>query len=179
MATTVAVSGVTGTVNDGGTVMHGGDIPASDTRQTFDVGRAAGTPDVGQVLDGASDTAPFGAVSGQVIPGDAQSMFLSGNSDVDDVQLGKDDFRATLHDIDHVRIDATSIEILASGTVGGVGDVIFTTVAPDVLFAGASGVAGTADDDEAQVNRSAQGEFAIHEGRPGIVTERNWPAKTQ
>ncbi len=179
VATTVAVSGTSGSVNDGGTVMYGGNIPASDSRQSFAVGRDADTPKGGQALDGAADTWPFGAVSGQAIPGDAKAMFLSGNSDVDDVQLGKDNDRATIHDIDHMRIDAVTVEILGSGTRGGVGDVLFTTVAPDVLFAGASGVAGTADDDEAQVNRNAQGEFAIHEGRTGTVTERDWPVKTQ
>ena len=179
MATTFSISGATEGVNDGGTVMNGGNIPAGETRQSFAIGRDADTPDTGQNLAGAADTFEFGSVSGATLPGDAQSMFLSGNSDVDDVQLGKDDFRKTIHDIDHIRIDATSIEVLASGTVGGVGDVNFTTVAPDVQFASASGVIGTADDDEAQVNRNAQGEFAIHEGRTGTVTERDWPVKTQ
>lgn len=179
VATTFAVSGETEGVNDGGTVMYGGNIPVGETRQSLAVGRADGTPDAGQNLAGAANTQSFGAVSGSTLPGDAQVMFLSGNSDVDDVQLGKDDLRATIHDIDHVRIDATTIQVLSSGTVGGVGDVIFTTVAPNAEFADAAGSIGDADDNEANVNRTNQGEFAIHEGRTGTVTERDYPSKTQ
>ena len=143
------------------------------------IGVADTTPAHGQNLIDTTDTYEFGAVSGDGAIGSAQAMFLPGNDAVDAVVMGKDPLRDLIHDIESVRVDATTVEVLGSGTVGGIGDVNFTTHGFNAEFAAASGVIGTAEDKEAKVNRSAQGGFVIHEGTLGDPVASTYPSKTQ
>lgn len=180
MATTFAIAD-TGSDNNGGTVLHAGDVDGDTGNrvQSLDIGVAAGTPDHGQNVPGVSHTYEFGAVSGDGVLGTAQAMFLPGNSAVDAVIMGKDAHRDLIHDIESIRVDATTIEVLGSGTPGGVGDVNFTTHGFNAQFPGTSGVIGTAEDKEAKVNRTDQGGFAIHQGTIGDPTQLDYPSKTQ
>jgi hypothetical protein len=175
MATTVAVAGQA-TKNVGGTIMHAGNV--TGVTDELALGRAVTETEAGQKISGDSDGIDA-AISANALPGAVRgSQFLHGG-DENTVGIGRAN-RDMIHDISQDRVDIVETQINASGTVGGVGDVVHTTIAGTSAFANAGGTVGSAADNEASVSRSQQGEFQVNEGKgadasPTLV---NYRAKT-
>ncbi len=162
MATTDAVSGQA-TKNNGSTIMYAGNLPADSVIDELALGRADTETAGGQNI--SDDTEGIDAANtGNAIPGDVRgSQFLAGGEE-NAVEIGRQN-RDMIHDTSQDHVDIVEVTFLASGTEGGVGDVIFTTIAGISAFAAADGTVGSAADNEASVSRVNQGEFQINEGQ--------------
>lgn len=175
MATTDAVSGQP-TKNLGGTIMHAGNV--TGVTDELALGRAVTETEGGQNI--SDDTVGIDpAVGGNAVPGVVRgSQFLSGG-DENAVEIGRQN-RDMIHDISQDNVDIVETQINASGTTGGVGDVVHTTIAGVSAFANAAGTIGAAADNEASVSRSQQGEFQINEGKGDTVSPTlfNYRSKT-
>ncbi len=175
MATTDAVSGQP-TKNLGGVIMYAGNV--TGVTDELALGRAdtetEGFQKISEAVEGIDP-----AVAGNAVPGDVRgSQFLAGG-DENAVGIGRAN-RDMIHDISQDNVDVVEVTVLASGTTGGVGDVIFTTIAGLSAFAAADGTVGGAADNEASVSRSQQGEFQVNEGHgaDSSPTLFNYRAKT-
>jgi len=177
MATTDAVSGQP-TKNEGATIMFAGDLPVGSVIDELALGRADTETEGFQNI--SDDTEGIdAAVSANAVPGDVRgSQFLSGG-DENAVQIGRQN-RDMIHDVSQDHVDIIEVTFLGSGTEGGVGDVIFTTIAGISAFAAADGTVGGAADNEASVSRTNQGEFQINEGQGADTSPTlfNYSAKT-
>ncbi len=159
MATTSAVSGEA-TKNLGGTIMHAGNV--TGVTDELALGRAdtetEGFQKISEDVEGIDP-----AVAGNAVPGIVRgSQFLAGG-DENAVGIGRAN-RDMIHDISQDNVDIVETQFNASGTTGGVGDVVHTTIAGVSAFAAADGTVGGAADAEANVSRALQGEYAINEG---------------
>ncbi len=159
MATTDAISGQP-TKNLGGTIMHAGNV--TGVTDELALGRADTETAGGQNI--SDETVGIdAAVSANAIPGAVRgSQFLAGG-DENAVGIGRTN-RDMIHDVSQDHVDIVETQINASGTTGGVGDVVHTTIAGISAFAAADGTAGSAADNEASVSRSQQGEYQVNEG---------------
>ncbi len=167
MSTTDAVSGQP-TKNEGATIMYAGDLPAGSVIDELALGRADTETAGGQNI--SDDTEGIDAANtGNPIPGDVRgSQFLAGGEE-NAVQIGRQN-RDMIHDVSQDHVDIIEVTFLGSGTEGGVGDVIFTTIAGISAFAAADGTVGGAADNEGSVSRTNQGEFQVHEGKGNTVS---------
>lgn len=175
MATTVAVAGQA-EKNNGGTIINAGAV--TGVTDALALGRAdTETEGFQKITDDSDGIDP--AVSANAVPGAVRgSQFLAGG-DENAVGIGRTN-RDMIHDISQDNVDIVETQVNASGTTGGVGDVVHTTISGLSAFASADGTVGGSADNEASVSRTNQGEYQINEGKgaDSSPTLFNYRAKT-
>ncbi len=175
MATTDAVSGQA-TKNLGGTIMYAGNV--TGVTDELALGRADTETEGGQnITDDTVGIDP--AVAGNAVPGAVRGSQFLADGDENAVQMGRQN-RDMIHDVSQDHVDIVETQVNASGTTGGVGDVVHTTIAGLSAFAAADGTVAGAADNEASVSRSQQGEYQVNEGHGADASPTlfNYRAKT-